>query len=58
MTDEAKKRVDELVAQMKGSPYEVDRVEDRPDGGAVIVVGGRGRGRGMKINVSPDGKRE
>lgn len=56
MTDEAKKRVDELIAQMRGSPYEVDRVEDRPDGGAVIVVGGRGRG--MKINVSPDGKRE
>ena len=56
MTEAAQTRVNELTAQMRGSPYEVLRVEDRADGGAVIVLGGRGRG--MKINVSPDGKRE
>ena len=33
-----------------------ERVNEREDGGAVIVLGGRGRG--TRINVSPDGKRE
>ena len=56
VTKEAKLAVDELIARMKGSPYEAERVNEREDGGAVIVLGGRGRG--TRINVSPDGKRE
>ncbi len=56
MTEAAQTRVNELTAQMRGSPYEVLRVEDRPDGGAIMHIGGRGVG--TQINVSPEGKRE
>ena len=56
MTEAARNRVEELTAQMRGSPYEVLRVEDRADGGAIMHLGGRGIR--TQINVSPNGKRE
>ena len=64
MTDAARERANELASQATRIGAEVDAIEDRADGGAVVVIAGPARDpktnrrAETRISISPDGRRE